>query len=538
MVANLLWLAVAGTAVNAAYLDKRQASSSTSGPQYFQTSPELYAGPTATGAAPFLAQTNPAPFGPSRTYVPNTPLQTAEPIQGNTKNQNIFELMGELSPYFPNPGLGVDEYPLPIGSNISQWHMLHRHGSRYPTSGSNVETFGQNVSYAKGNGTFKASGQLEFLNYWSYQLGAEILVPRGRQELFDSGVLHYYQYGRLYNTSSKIIVRSTTEDRMTKSAENWLSGFFGLDWTKNATLELLIEQDGFNNSLAGYDNCNNSNLGVSYGGDNASDIWEMSYLANATERLSKLVEGYNWTVADTYAAQNMCPYETVAYGYSTFCDLFTFEEWQGFEYSIDLAFNGNDGFASPTGRAVGVGYVEELVSRLQNQLPNTTDTQANATLDGSTSTFPLNQSLYLDFSHDTNIYSILTAFSLRQFAEDLPDSGPPASRNLTVSHLTPFAARLDVEIIKTPAPVPANRTSDYIQGPPTTYVHFILNQRTIPLHFSLPECESRVDGWCTLTDFLDAQSRAKELANYDYACNGDYPSSPYGTIKDGAPLQS
>src|SRR5271165_4658176 len=35
---------------------------STTVPQYFQTSPELWAGPTATGQAPFLAQTNPVSF--------------------------------------------------------------------------------------------------------------------------------------------------------------------------------------------------------------------------------------------------------------------------------------------------------------------------------------------------------------------------------------------------------------------------------------------------------------------------------------------
>jgi hypothetical protein len=37
--------------------------------QYFQTKPELFAGPTLTGAEPFLAQTNPAPFASVSTYL-------------------------------------------------------------------------------------------------------------------------------------------------------------------------------------------------------------------------------------------------------------------------------------------------------------------------------------------------------------------------------------------------------------------------------------------------------------------------------------
>lgn len=102
-----------------------------------------------------------------------------------------------------------------------------------------------------------------------------------------------------------------------------------------------------------------------------------------------MVQGYDWTIDDTYAAQNMCPYETVrvilyraqcldipltrlaslpwhpslrtlgngelikdsqvAYGFSRFCDLFTYEEWIGFSYSIDLFFSGVSGFQSQTG---------------------------------------------------------------------------------------------------------------------------------------------------------------------------------------------
>lgn len=137
-------------------------------------------------------------------------------------------------------------------------------------------------------------------------MGAEILVPVGRQELFDSGVQHYYAYGKLYNTSTKILARTTSQDRMLKSAEYFMAGFFGLSWTENATLEVIIEDPkGSNNSLAGYFGCNNSNTYVSTGGNNASRIWENEYLANATERLSALTEGYNWTIADAYNVKDL-----------------------------------------------------------------------------------------------------------------------------------------------------------------------------------------------------------------------------------------
>lgn len=93
---------------------------------------------------------------------------------------------------------------------------------------------------------------------------------------------------------------------------------------------------------------------------------------------------------------------------------------------------------------IGIGYVEEIYARLQGHLYDLPPgaTQANVTLDEMESTFPLNQTLYFDFSHDTNIMAIITAFGLKQFAQPLPTTGPPANQQLIVSHMTPFAARM------------------------------------------------------------------------------------------------
>lgn len=190
-------LLISAGLVAAAVIERRQESPSPTVPDYFQTTPEIYAGPTVTGLiAPFLAQTNPAPFGQEASFVANAPLETNVPIQGNTRNQSIFQLHGQLSSYFsPSQGFGAQEWPLPPGANISIVNVLHRHGSRYPTGTSSVASFGSKIHNITANGTAKWSGELSFLNSWKYQLGAEILVARGRQELFDSGVLFYYNYG-------------------------------------------------------------------------------------------------------------------------------------------------------------------------------------------------------------------------------------------------------------------------------------------------------------------------------------------------------
>lgn len=129
------------------------------------------------------------------TYVPNEPLQTSIPIEGMQQgNDSIFKMMGYLSPYSPSPGFGVDEYPIPPGADIVQVQMLSRHGARYPTLGSDVSRLGGRIANA--SETLSTKGPLAFLKDWKYQLGAEILVPKGRQELYDSGgFLAQFQHG-------------------------------------------------------------------------------------------------------------------------------------------------------------------------------------------------------------------------------------------------------------------------------------------------------------------------------------------------------
>lgn len=185
-------------------------------------------------------------------------------------------------------------------------------------------------------------------------------------------------------------------------------------------------------------------------------------------------------------------------------------------------------------RAVGLGYQQEVIARLQNHTLGYSGSQINVTLDNNTETFPLNQSLYFDFSHDTNIVSVLTAFGLRQFAEELPATENPGDHYFNVAHVTPFGARLDIEIIKAPRPISPNRDG-YLRGGETKYIHFILNQRTLPLGKSFPECDDRRDGWCELTTFLEVQEGMADKAKFDYACFGSYQRGSYGEITDGAP---
>ena len=102
--------------------------------------------------------------------------------------------------------------------------------------------------------------------------------------------------------------------------------------------------------------------------------WVGVYLHDAHQRIRDNISGdLDWTLSDTckylvralsairllYSdnAQALCSYETVALGFSHWCGLFTYEEWEGYEYALDIGFQAGTGFASPVGRAIGIGIL-------------------------------------------------------------------------------------------------------------------------------------------------------------------------------------
>lgn len=190
---------------------------------------------------------------------------------------------------------------------------------------------------------------------------------------------------------------------------------------------------------------------------------------------------------------------------------------------------------------MGAGYVAEILARLQHRLITKPVAQVNVTLDSNPKTFPLDQALNFDFSHDTNIASILTAFGLTQFAPFLPADRLERNRSLEVSHMTPFAARLDMEVIETAKPLRGERKDGNIEweaeGGVTRYMHFVLNQRTIPLGRSYPECGDRDDGWCELETFIKVLETKVEEAEYEFSCFGEWEDEGYGSVTNGVPVE-
>jgi len=114
-------------------------------------------------------------------------------------------------------------------------------------------------------------------------------------------------------------------------------------------------------------------------------------------------------------------------------------------------------YGNPTGRAQGIGYVQELLARLNHTLITSSSSSVNSTLDDNPKTFPTDQPFYADFSHDDIIILVLTTLSVDYFYDppSLIQFPPNPNRHFILSNLTPFGARLITETIGCSSPDPA-----------------------------------------------------------------------------------
>ncbi|KAF8330828.1 phosphoglycerate mutase-like protein [Cantharellus anzutake] len=489
-------------------------------PSYFPTDVG-YPGNFATGVEAGIVAT--APSYPVQSGAPNLVGPSTLP-KGKKKKFDIFRHWGNLSPWYsvPPEDFGLDTTPdAPKGCRITGLHLLHRHGARYPTERSTYggpERFAEKIHALAANWT--ASGDLEFLNEWTYKLGRGLLTPFGRQQLFDLGAATRIKYGFLLQNFTEQaalpVFRTTSQDRMLYSALNFAIGFFGYPHQDQYLQSITIEAPSFNNTLAPYFTCPNAlNASKAERGVLYVEEWTATYLRKALKRHQAQLKGLELTIEDMYTMQQLCAYETVALGYSAFCDLFTEQEWEGFNYALDLHFWYNSAFGSPVARIQGIGYIQELVSRLtQTRIP-VHNTSTNATLDDNDETFPLGRSIYIDATHEVVFLNIITALGLNNFAESgpLPSDHIPKKRPFRSSHLSPFATNMQFQLLA------CDSTPDSEQ------IRIVINDGVSPLT-SLEGCPHNPDGLCPLKEFVKAQQKHIETADWTWACYGDWDVPP------------
>ena len=389
--------------------------------------------------------------------------------------------------------------------------MLSRHGARYPTTSKTIKynaiidaIHSSVTSYGKG---------YEFIKDYKYNLGANQLTVFGQQQMIHSGRKFYDRYQVLARGTTPF-VRSSGQDRVVESAQNWTQGFHDArrdDMPTNTDsaypypIVTISENAGSNNTLD-HGLCTSFEDGFdSTIADSSQATWASTFTPSITARLNENLPGANLTMDETIYMMDLCPFHTVANELGTvslFCDLFTQDEWKDYDYYQSIGKYYGYGWGNPLGATQGVGFTNELIARLTHS-PVDDHTSTNHTLDSSPRTFPLskNVTLYADFSHDNDLTGIFSALGLYNMTRPLLNTtyeSTQETNGYSASWTVPFAARTYFERM------------DCI-GEREELVRVIVNDRVIPLQ----NCGADELGRCGLSAFVESLAFARQGGDWE-----------------------
>lgn len=423
----------------------------------------------------------------------------------------ISHYWGQYSPYF-NVALQDDDDDdtapsgdLPAGCTLTFAQVLSRHGARDPTA-SKTALYNATVRRIQASATAYGEGY-EFLRDYAYTLGADQLTTFGQQELVNSGQAFYARYAALARAApSGPFVRSSGQDRVVESAVNWTQGYHtarladeGPDSAYPYGIVTISEDTGSNNTLdhglcTAFEEGPDSEIG-----SNAQSIWMDVFARNVTARLNENLPGANLSATETIYMMDLCPFNTIADAggkISPFCGIFTEDEWRDYDYLQSVGKFYGIGGGNPLGPTQGVGFTNELVARLTGS-PVADDTSTNRTLDGDAATFPLNRTLYADFSHDNDMTGIFFAMGLYGGTPQLSNTTRADAEQLggySASWTVPFAARMYVEKMMCGGDAGEEEL-----------VRVLVNDRVRPLD----GCGADELGRCTLSRFVESLGFAR-----------------------------
>ncbi|KAK4160771.1 histidine phosphatase superfamily [Cladorrhinum sp. PSN259] len=445
--------------------------------------------------------------------LPTTP-KCDTPELGYQCDTSISHSWGQYSPYFSVPSEEGLDASIPKDCSLTFALVLSRHGARDPTFGKTVQ-YAALITRIQEQTTTYGPGY-EFLKTYNYSLGADQLTKFGQQQLVNSGIKFYQRYHDLIRSSShQPFIRSTDQDRVLMSAQNFTHGFHRAlvsDSTRPRPpkfdypiLEIAEGDVPNTNNTLSHGLCKAFEKPGKYStvGSEAQAVYTSIVIPPITARLNLNLANANLTDADTISLMDMCPFTTVAsssLAAPSFCSLFTESEWQSYDYYQDLGKYYGYGPGNPLGPTQGVGYVNELVARLTRS-PVNDSTSTNSTLDGNEKTFPLDREVYADFSHDNDMMGILSALGVWAGVKDLNKELRDGNSGFSAAESVPFGARVYVEKMK------CNKREQ--KEKKVEYVRVLVNDRVVK--FEKERCgEEDKYGRCGLSKFVDGLRFARE----------------------------
>ncbi|KAI1174092.1 histidine phosphatase superfamily [Nemania sp. FL0916] len=420
----------------------------------------------------------------------------------STYQFNPLEHLGGVAPYFESRDPPTSP-SVPRGCTAVRAAYLNRHAAIFANDFDYEEYLEPFISKLANHTGIDWSHvpTLNFLSDWTAPITdaeRELLTRVGKLEAAQLGVTLSFRYPNLKVPGH---IWTSSAERTEKSTQSLVRGL-EMDDNEIRVISVYESAKSGANSLTPYKSC--PAYSSSAGSDQQS-VFINKFTAPIAARLNKLAPAFNFTANDVYGMMELCGYESVIRGSSPFCDLelFSPDDWLGWEYAADIQYHYNVGYGNPVTGAVGLPWLNATAGLLLS------DHSA--------------EDLYVSFTHRELPPMVAVAMGLfnnsawggseRAINDTMPLDRINYSRAWKSSLLLPFLGNIAVERLNcTDAP-------GFDDG---DYYRVLVNSAPQPL----PDCADGPGTSCSRDGFERyVQDRSDLFRGYSEKCGVDYDNS-------------
>ncbi|KAL4977929.1 hypothetical protein BDW66DRAFT_165317 [Aspergillus desertorum] len=405
------------------------------------------------------------------------------PLVPESDGWNLYYHLGGYGPWVEKLDGPTQGMELPAGCHVDQVHMMERHGERYPTKNAGSRHLDLLKRIKEANAIL--NGSLSFLNNWDYFTSTpeedfDQLTSTGPYSgtlgAFTTGTRLLTRYHHLPPNESKFTFWASDSQRVIETARYFGFGLLGLDWEDNGKAELEIIPEAIDrraDTLMPGDTCRKYLEDTENGHDKGM---------NKNSAVGAL------TNMDIFSMQEMCGFEILVRGLSPWCDVFSREDWENFEYARDLVHYYRAGPGNLYAGAMGWLWLNATANLLQEG--------------------PRAGPLFFSFVHDGDIAPFLEALDILKdpkYDPHLPTTYRADDRVWRTSSVLPMGGRIIVERM-TCSPPDNGRKIEV-----GTFLRVNINDKIVPL----PYCKSGPGLSCPLREFIAHVGRRNlEVGNF------------------------
>ncbi|KAH6663568.1 acid phosphatase PHO1 [Plectosphaerella plurivora] len=453
---------------------------------------------------------------------------------------NPLSYLGGNGPWTAAPDVNDISSDIPDNCYVDQAAYVLRHGSRFPDTGAHSGWVEMARRFKESN--YTATGPLAFFHSWDTPLtnpAMQIaqLSKTGYKELFDLGYTLRTRYPDLYQEGDDFIVWANNYTRVLQTAQLFVQGYLGTNSSLGSVVSVTARgvPAHLGDTLAPSDMC------PTFRDDSSAQTneWRSIWLPPFIERLQKYIEG-DLVLDDSHWNDfpYICGFESQITGrMSPFCDTFTQEELEQYEYHQDLRYYYGVGPAADVASKMMTPFLASLMERFVEG-PDAEGVAA----DGSSFKLPR---LLMNFLNDGQLNQLAAAIGAFEEQKPLSTDRIDTDRLWRSSRISPMRGTIAFERLNCRVAgnetEPATTTSRNCVPRPTsgpnarkvrrvegagrneTYIRIRINEAVYPV----PSCQDGPGKSCPVSVYAKyVNDKLEANGNFATICNATDPATP------------